>query len=77
MNLLAKLVIALTPTPTYTQQEYREYHDGFATGYPLVGQPDSPTHESAAYRRGLRYGRKAFKQAGRPQIQYEESEMEE
>ncbi len=72
MDILNKIgqLIGVVP-PQYTDQQYREYMDGWCTGYPLVGQPEYPVHESAAYRRGLRLGRKGFNKMGRPQIQYE------
>jgi len=55
--------------PRYTGEDAEEYMDGFRTGYPLVGQPDYPAHESEPYQYGLKVGQKAFKKAGRPQIQ--------
>ncbi len=58
--------------PQYSQQEYEEYMDGFRTGYPLVGQPDYPVHDTEPYKRGVKLGQQAFQQAGQPQIPYEE-----
>jgi hypothetical protein len=66
-----EIVSRLTQPRKYTEQEYREYQNGYATGYPLEGQPEYPIHDSVAYRRGLRYGRRSFEQAGRPTIKYE------
>ncbi len=72
MGLLRRIsdTVGLT-APDYTEQEQREFMDGFRLGCPLVGQPEYPVHDSAAYRRGLRYGEHAHNKAGRPQIQYE------
>jgi len=71
VSILSKIIEALTPAPNHSEQEQREYLDGFRRGCPLEGQPDYPIHDSAAYRRGLRYGERAHDKAGRPQIAYE------
>jgi hypothetical protein len=78
MGILRKIsdTVGIT-TPNYSEQEQREYMDGFRRGYPLVGQPQYPVHDSAAYRRGLRYGRTSFEKTGRPQIAYEPPVEEE
>ncbi len=62
--------------PHYTEEEMQQYLDGFRTGYPLTGQPDYPVYDSKPYRRGLRYGRKALKNAGYETVQYEALEEE-
>lgn len=61
----------------YTAEEYGEFQDGFATGYPLVGQPERPSHDSAAYRRGLAGGQRMYRAHGCPQIQWEDTGEEE
>jgi hypothetical protein len=64
--------------PAYTPAQYKQYQDGFAIGYPLVGQPMYPVHHTEAFRRGLRYGMKAYRKAGYPLINYEEpAQLEE
>ncbi len=74
MGILRRISDAVgITTPEYSEQEQREYMDGFRRGYPLQGQPEYPIHESEAYQRGLRYGRNSFKKVGQPQIQYEPS----
>lgn len=77
MGIFSKIVEALTPTPEYSEQEQREYMDGFRRGYPLQGQPEYPIHDSKAYQRGLRKGQQSFEQTGRPQIAYEPPVEEE
>ena len=59
--------------PQYTGEQRDQYMDGFREGFPLKGQPVNPEHETEAYQRGLNYGKKAFRRAGSPQINYEES----
>ncbi len=78
MGIFRKVTDAVgITTPDYTDEERKEYMDGFRRGCPLVGQPEYPVYESAAYRRGLRYGTRAHDRAGRPQIQYEPPVEEE
>lgn len=71
-DIFKKIAVRLDlSTPSYNQEEYQQYQDGFATGYPLRGQPEYPKHETAAYRRGLRLGKKAFQSVGSPVINYD------
>lgn len=63
--------------PRYNEQELEQFLDGFRTGLPLVGQPEYPVHNTKPYKRGLKLGRQAHKQAGYPQIPYEDAEMME
>lgn len=59
-----------------TQEDYEHYMRGFRTGYPLVGQPLETNVDvnHPEYKRGLRDGRKVFKESGWPSIQYEASD---
>jgi hypothetical protein len=74
MNIFKKIAVRLDLSiPSYTQEEYQQYQDGFAMGYPLRGQPEYPNHGTPAYKRGVRLGKKAFQSVGSPVIEYEES----
>lgn len=73
MNILDRLL-----KPKFTTQEHnQQYLDGFATTYPLEGQPDYPVHDSPHYRYGLRIGRKTTKKYGPAGVPYEPYEIEE
>lgn len=60
--------------PVYDGPELEQFLDGFRVGMPLVGQPEYPPHNTKAYKRGLKIGKREHQKAGSPEIPYESGE---